>query len=56
MSDTRLRPSEHREATRLAWSSLHVPLWSLLVGTSAVIMVASAVLTILAQGPSNPIP
>jgi len=47
---------EHREAVRLAWKSLHLPLVTLLTAGLVLVCVLSAVLMIVAQGPSNPIP
>jgi hypothetical protein len=52
----RQHAAEHKEAVRLAWLSRHIPLGSLLIGSFIAVIFASAVLTILAQGPSNPIP
>ncbi len=56
MSQNRPHSTEHREAVRLAWLSRHIPLGSILIGGFVATAIASAVLTILAQGPSNPIP
>ncbi len=56
MSENHLHPAEHREAVRLSWLSRHIPLGTLLIGGLVAVILASAVLTILAQGPSNPIP
>jgi hypothetical protein len=47
---------ERREAARLTWLSRRVPLGSILFGSAAATILASAVFTILAQGPSNPMP
>ncbi len=47
---------EHREAVRLTWLSRRVPVGSILFGSAAATILASAVLTILAQSPSNPMP
>jgi hypothetical protein len=47
---------EHREAVRLVWKSRHVPFGTILVVCLVVASVASAILTILAESPSNPIP
>ena len=47
---------ERREAARLTWLSCRVPVGSILFGSAAATILASAVFTILAQSPSNPIP
>ena len=47
---------EHREAVRLAWRSLHLPLATLVTGGLVLVCVLSAILMVIAQGPSNPIP
>ncbi len=47
---------ERREAVRLTWLSRHVPVGSILFGSDAVTILASAVFTILAQSPSNAMP
>ena len=47
---------ERREARRLTWLSRRVPVGSILLGSAAATMLASAVFTILAQSPSNPMP
>ena len=47
---------ERREAARLTWLSRRVPVGSILCGSAAAAMLASAVFTILAQSPSNPMP
>ncbi len=47
---------EHREALRLSWLSYHVPVRTALLGSVLLAGVLSAILVILAQGPSNPIP
>jgi hypothetical protein len=46
----------HWEALRLEWLSRHVPVGTLLISVVAAVIIASAVFTILAQSPSNPIP
>ena len=48
--------AECREAARLTWLSRRLPLGSILLGSAAATILASAVLTILAQSPSNPMP
>jgi hypothetical protein len=50
------RHLEHREAARLTWLSRRLPVGSILLGSAAATILASAVLTILAQSPSNPMP
>jgi hypothetical protein len=47
---------ERREAARLTWLSRRVPVGSILFGSAAATILASAVFTILAQSPSNIIP
>jgi hypothetical protein len=48
--------AERREAARLTWLSRRVPMGSILLGSAAATILASAVFTILAQSPSNPMP
>jgi hypothetical protein len=50
------RHLERREAARLTWLSHRVPVGSILFGSAAATILASAVFTILAQSPSNPMP
>jgi hypothetical protein len=45
---------EHREAVRLSWKSCHVPFGTILLACLVLASVLSAVLTIAAQGPVNP--
>ena len=47
---------ERREAARLTWLSRRVPVGSILFGSAAATILASAVFTILAQSPSNVVP
>ena len=47
---------EHKEAVRLVWLSRHVPVRTVLIASLVTATVLSAVLTILAYGPANPIP
>ncbi len=47
---------QHREAVRLSWTSRHIPLRTLVLGTLALASVLSAVLMVVAEGPRNPIP
>jgi hypothetical protein len=48
--------SDHWEAVRLAWKSLHIPVGTLLIGGLLLAGVLSAVATVWGQGPVNPIP
>ncbi len=50
------RPSTgtHKEVLSLEWLSRHLPYGTIALALLAAIIVASAVFTILAQGPSNP--
>jgi hypothetical protein len=50
------RRVDHREARRLSWRSRHIPWGTLLLGGLMVVAVLSAIYTVIAQGPSNPIP
>jgi hypothetical protein len=45
-----------RDASQLTWLSHRVPVGSILLGSAAATILASAVFTILAQSPSNPMP
>jgi hypothetical protein len=57
MSESEMeRHSERREAARLTWLSRRVPVGSILLGSAAATILASAVFTILAHSPSNPVP
>ncbi len=47
---------ERCEASRLTFLSRRVPVGSILFGSAAATILASAVFTILAQSPSSPIP
>jgi hypothetical protein len=47
---------QHREAVRLSWTSRHIPLRTLLLGSVALAGVLSTILMVVAEGPSNPIP
>ena len=51
-----LTAMDHREARRLLWKSRHVPVLTIFASSWVVAGVLSAVLSILAQGPANPIP
>jgi hypothetical protein len=51
-----MTPLDHKGAVRLTWKSLHIPFGTILIGSLIVASVLSAILTILAAGPSNPIP
>jgi hypothetical protein len=50
------RHLERREAARFTWLSRRVPVGSILLGSATATILASAVFTILAQSPSNPMP
>jgi hypothetical protein len=47
---------DHAEAVRLAWKSRHVPIGTILLVTLMLGSVLPTILTILAEGPVNPIP
>jgi hypothetical protein len=47
---------DHKEARRLTWKSRHIPFGTLFAASWIATAVMSAVLTILAQSPANPIP
>jgi hypothetical protein len=47
---------DHKEAMRLTWKSRHIPMGTILLVFSVFVGVLSAILTILAESPSNPIP
>jgi hypothetical protein len=55
-STVSLSVQEHREAVRLAWKSRHIPMGSMMIGTSLVGSLLPTILTILAQSPVNPMP
>ena len=48
--------SEHWEAVRLAWKSLHIPLGTLLIGGLLLAGIASAVSMMWVSDPANLIP
>ena len=48
--------SDHWEAVRLAWKSLHIPVGTLLIGGLLLAGILSAVAMVWGQGPVNPIP
>ena len=48
--------SEHNEAVRLAWKSIHVPFGTILLGAFLLACVLSAVMQVIALGPSNAMP
>ena len=57
MSESEMeRHLDRCEAARLTWLSRRVPVGSILFGSAAATILASAVFTILAQSPSNPMP
>jgi uncharacterized membrane protein YcjF (UPF0283 family) len=47
---------EHKEAVRLSWMSRHIPIRTALLGGLLLAGALSAILMVLALGPSNPIP
>jgi hypothetical protein len=47
---------ERREAARLTWLSRRVPVGLILFSSATATILNSAVFTILAQSPSNPMP
>jgi hypothetical protein len=47
---------DHREAVRLAWKSIHLPIGSIFIGTLLLAATLSAVSTVWGYGPANPIP
>jgi hypothetical protein len=47
---------DHAEAVRLAWKSRHIPIGTILLATLMLGGLLPTVLTILAQGPVNPMP
>jgi hypothetical protein len=47
---------DQKEAVRLTWKSRHIPVGTILMVCLVVASIASAILTILAESPSNPIP
>lgn len=49
-------PDEHREAVRLSWARRHIPVCTLLIGGLVLAAVLSAILMVIAEGPSNAIP
>jgi hypothetical protein len=55
-ADDVLVRQEHSEAVRLSWMSYRVPIRVAIFGSLVVAGVFSAILMVIAQGPSNPIP
>jgi hypothetical protein len=51
-----MNSADHKEAVRLTWKSRHIPIGTILLGVVVGLGVLSAILTILAASPSNPIP
>jgi hypothetical protein len=47
---------DHREAVRLTWKGRHVPIGTLLLIVLIVVCVLSAILMVMADSPSTPIP
>ncbi len=46
----------HKEAVRLSWKSRHIPIGTLLLSGLLLAGILSAVVMVIEQGPSNPIP
>ena len=55
-ADEALVRQEHREAARLTWLGYRVPVRMALIGSLLLAGVSSAILVVIAQGPSNPFP
>jgi hypothetical protein len=51
-----MKPVDHKEAVRLTWKSRHIPVGTILLGILVGLSVLSAILSIMAASPSNPIP
>jgi len=47
---------DHKEAMRLTWKSRHIPVGAILLACLLAVSVLSAVLAIIAESPSSPIP
>ena len=45
---------EHREAVRMAWKAHHIPFGAILIGLLILGCVLSAVVDVIALGPSSP--
>jgi hypothetical protein len=54
--DRGLPRPEYGEAVGLSWASRHSPVRTLLIGSLALVVVLSAILMVIAEGSSNPIP
>jgi hypothetical protein len=48
--------SEHWEAVRLSWKSVHIPFGTILIGSLLLASVTSAVSMMWSFGPINPMP
>jgi hypothetical protein len=55
-SDLHQTRSDHWEAVRLAWKSLHIPVGTLLIGGLLLAGILSAVAMVWELGPVNPVP
>jgi len=53
---TNLTQLERREAMLLSWKSYRFPFGTLFTSSLVLVVVLSAVFTVMAQGPVNPIP
>jgi hypothetical protein len=47
---------DHKEAVRLLWKSRHVPVLTILAVSWAAARALSAIVSLITQGPANPIP
>jgi hypothetical protein len=56
LSSERSRRSDHNEAVRLAFKARHVPFGTIVITILILACVLSAILEVIALGPSNPIP
>jgi hypothetical protein len=55
-SDLHQTRSDHWEAVRLAWKSLHIPVGTLLIGSLLLAGVLSALAGVWGLGPVNAVP
>ncbi|HEY7385717.1 MAG TPA: hypothetical protein VH743_18820 [Beijerinckiaceae bacterium] len=51
-----MKSVDHKEAVRLTWKSRHIPIGTIVLGILMSLGVVSAILSIMAASPSNPIP
>ncbi len=49
-------PSDHKEAVRLAWKCMHIPVGTILLGALLLTGIFSATSTVWGYGPASPIP